>query len=553
LLLISLASCRFSNSRETTTTLNLAIVNEPLSLEYQKIKDGTSISLVQMFNEGLMRINSDGGIEPGLACFYTENKDDTHFIFELRKDLKWSDGTALTAYDFEYSWKKLLNPQLHHPYAYLLFIIDNAEAAKMGQVGLDKVGIKALDDHHLSIKLIKPVPYFPGIVSFSTFYPSKKSIDDQLNENPKSKIQLSCSGPFKVTSWSSNQEIVLTKNDYYWDKKNVSIEKIKVSIVPNEKEAFALYEKGKLDFIGDPFCTLPLEAIEALSKKGLLYKKLVAESNWCEINSTLPLLRNQKVRKALSLALDRASIAEEINGSFIKSSKSFLPRCLKLNNASISSQAQPAKAQQLLLEGIEEEGLEFSMFPTLHLSFTDTQINRYISKALQSQWKDYLGINVILDANKPSQYLKKLQKLDYDLGLINWAADFEDPISYLEVFKSADLSQGNHNFSGWQDQRYVHLLNEASNFKTSKTATYEQRLDQRREHLAEAEQLLLEACPVISLFDRNICWVQNPNLQGIGVSSLGWITFREAKFKESNLKTQADNKKMAEEPPSEHL
>lgn len=503
--------------------LHLALAADPTQFDTRKIKDMSSSALAGMFSEGLVRYNENNQLSPGLAKKYEVSQDGLTYTFTLRKNLTWSDGKPLTAHDFEYSWKKILHPHFSSEHTYIFYAIENAKDVKEGKLPPEKLGCKALDDRHFEVVLERPLIYFPSLCSFYAFHPVQKDIDET---NPRWASQIgnsfpSC-GPFSPVNRAHKSELHLKKNPNYWDAKSVSIEAMHFSIIPDENTVLKLFESGAIDFMGcSEFCSIPIDLIPQYRAKGELHSKGVARSIGYKLNTTLPLLRNQKVRQALSLAIDRAGIVESVAQGTFTPATSFLPPALELSSNLISPVALQEKAQVLFYQGMQEEGITWCELPKLRLSYNDNEISKRIAQALQQQWKDHLGLEVGLECLEWKTYLTKLHKLDYEIGQFGWAADYLEPINYLEVFQYADPIRGSNNETGWENSNYCSLLNEAQ--QASNQQEYQQKL-------TEAEQLLVEACPVLALFHCNINWLQSDRLQNVKTNDLGRVDFKWAKL-----------------------
>lgn len=525
MLMLCLCGCQKVAPPPVQNQLKVALPTDPPQLDSRKSRDVTSIAVVKLFGEGLTRHGFNGQLQPGLATSYEIDESLTRYTFTLREGLKWSDGTPLTAHDFEYTWKKVLDPRFATEYAYMLFVIKNAQAAKQGRRNLEHVGVRALDDLTLEVELSAPVPYFPSMVAFCTFFPVKCDIDSKGSSwSHNITAGFPCSGPYQLMEWKHHKELVLVKNPHYWDACNVSIDSIHISIVPDGITALNLFEKGELDFIGTPFCNIPVESLPEWRQKGLLHSTPVAKSLSYTINTTLPVLRNQKIRQALSLAIDRSSIADNVTLGSMYPSETFLPPAMMLNKNLIPLKAQPSLAQQLFIEGINEEGLSLSELPRLHLSLNNSDIDRSIAQAIQQQWKENLGFEISLESMEWKAYINKIHKLNFEIGRLNWEADFDDPINCLEVYKYADPVLCGNNATGWEDPRFLHLLQEAAT-----APPYE-----RKRILAEAERLLVDACPVIPLFHHSLNWLNSSRLSNLSVSGLGSIDFKWAKLESTS-------------------
>jgi oligopeptide transport system substrate-binding protein len=350
-----------------------------------------------------------------------------------------------------------------------------------------------------------------------------KNIDDQSAhwaQNIEESFP-SC-GPFRLISWKHDNELKLIKNPSYWDQSNVSIQTIHISIIHDESTVLNLFENGEIDFIGViPFSMLPVDSLPTWRQKNRLQSKSVANSLWYKINTTLPFLKNPKVRMALSLAIDRDSISKNVTLGTMFPSTTFLPPSMQLNNNLIPEVALVEKAQRLFLEGIQEEGIELSELPKFKLSINDAEINRRIAQAIQQQWRENLGLDISIESLEWKVYISKLHNLDYEIARLGLAASVNDPTAYLDRFKYSDPIKGGNNDTGWQDLQYIALLDQAS--QTADESS-------RKKILAEAERLIVEASPIISLFHYTVNWMQSAHLSHVCVTDLGQADFKWAKF-----------------------
>ncbi|MCB1108656.1 MAG: peptide ABC transporter substrate-binding protein, partial [Chlamydiia bacterium] len=315
-LLFCLAAALFLGCQSTPGAvkqkLRINFQTDPPTLDPRKGGDMTSSMMHFLLFEGLTRQTPDGPTELGVAKQIDISEDKLTYTFYLR-EANWSDGTPITAHDFEYTWKTMLNPTFPCFNAHLLFPIKNARAAKLGEIPLDAVGVSAADDKTLVVKLEAPTPYFLDLTAFCALYPvCKTAVENDASWSEGPPHHYACNGPFRLVEWKHCNQLKLEKNPHYWERAKVELEEIKVSLIENEHTALQLFEKGKLDIMGSAYTHIPTDATAKFKQLGLLKDYQVPATTACSFNTTKPPFNNIHLRKALSLAIDREAIVKNI-------------------------------------------------------------------------------------------------------------------------------------------------------------------------------------------------------------------------------------------------
>lgn len=218
------------------------------TLDASKVSNTESSMVIGNTMEALYRMDKEGNVEPGVALNHKVSEDGLTYTFNLRKDSKWSNGDTVTAKDFEYSWKRTIDQKTGSEYAWIMYDIAGAEAANLKGESLDKVGVKALDDYTLEVKLTRPVPYFDKLVSFTSFFPqNQKVVEEQGDKYGTTAESVVYNGPFVLSSWKMEDQYTMTKNSDYWDASTVKLDKINFKIVKDANTEVNLYEGGELD------------------------------------------------------------------------------------------------------------------------------------------------------------------------------------------------------------------------------------------------------------------------------------------------------------------
>lgn len=502
--------------------LRLNLYSEPPSLNPTKANDSTSFHVLKMLFEGLTRIQPDGSPAAAIAETINVSKDLKTYTFTLR-DTKWSNGDPVTAYDFEYAWKEVLNPNSQSVYAYQLYVIKNAEEAKSGQADIDTVGIKALDEKTLKVQLEYPTPYFLELTAFPTYYPIHKNLVMKTPEwaNDASDNYI-CNGPFKLNAWQHHNEIEVVKNDNYWDANSVNLQRINMVMIGDESTELSMFENEELHWAGRPISRLPADAIPSLKENGMLNSQAVAGVEWYKFNTGRFPFNNVKMRKAFSYAINRQTIIDNLMPDYHVPATGIVPKPLNLQEEPFFQDGDAQTARTLFNEALEELGITADDLPVIHLSYNSNEAHHRLAQAIQQQWKESLGVTVDLDAAEWKVHINKMRNHDFQIGRLGWVADFRDPVNFLEVFKfKNDEEIGGNNDTQWESPTFISLLDRSA---SSNNAIERQKI------LHTAESLFMDEMPVAPIYFMTDSYVKDPNLKGAFLSGLGDVDFKWAYF-----------------------
>ena len=392
--------------------------------------------------EGLYRQDLDNNPVLGMAAEEPKISDDKlTYTFKIRDDAKWSNGDPVTAGDFVFSWRRLVDPTTAAPYSYMMDgVIANASAVIAGEKQPDELGVKAVDDKTLEIQLERAVPYFKGLLSLAMYYPqNEKFVTEQGEKYASNSDALVYNGPFKLAAWDgTGLSWEYDKNDTYWDKDTVKLDKINVDVVKETSTALNLYDDGQIDrmvLTGEYVQTRQDDPdLKKFPTSSVFFLKFNQERN----GKATP-LANENIRKALSMAFDKQAYADTVlqNGSVPanglvpaglakdpKNDKDF-----RKENGDLSKY-DAKKAQEFWKKGLKELGVD-----KLDLEFLsdDTENAKRSSEFMQGQLEENLdGLKITL-RNVPFKVrIDNNDKQDYDIQLSGWGADFSDPINFLE-------------------------------------------------------------------------------------------------------------------------
>ncbi|WP_194847970.1 peptide ABC transporter substrate-binding protein [Candidatus Neptunochlamydia vexilliferae] len=479
-----------------------------------------SAHIINMLYEGLMRLGPNGEILPGAAESVTISEDQTVYTFYLRDSI-WSNGDPVTAYDFEYAWKKSIDPMSAEAGAFTFYVIKHAKACLKGEKKIDDVGVKALNEKTLRVELSNPTPYFLSLCACTTYSPVHRKSDLNCFEWMGEKNNLICNGPFILKSLQRGVELFLEKNPLYWDVDTVKIRGISVQIVPDAATQFFLFEKGKFDWVGHPFNGLPSEILEDCHRKEILKSIDAEQIVWYFLNTEKPPFKNKNFRKALAYAMDRQKIADYVFALGETPAVGICKGLMSKKNPYFKD-ANLKTAQTFLQKALEEMGLTKDELPPITLTQESSNTMSQVNQAVQQQISQALGVKVEINQSDFPVHFKRLSLGNYEFGSLTWVSWIKDPIYMLDTFRDRSLAT---NMSRWEHPDYQALL---------KKADRERDPVARMEYLRQAEALLMEEMPVIPLCFTRLHYLSNESLKGVYVSPLREIEFRYAYFSEED-------------------
>ncbi|MEA4882321.1 MAG: peptide ABC transporter substrate-binding protein [Clostridia bacterium] len=465
------------------------------------------------FMEGLVRVH-DGKILPGIAKSWDISPDGKTYTFHLR-DAAWSDGSKITAYDFEYGMIRLLDPKTAAEYAWAAYYIENAEEFNTGKLkDPSKLGVKAIDEKTFQIRLINPAPYYLGYLDFYFFYPAKREFVAKWgNAYGADADKLLYNGPFILKEWKHEEELILVKNPKYWNKDAIKLDEIRIPIINDPNTAFNMFENGELDIVN-----IPLNLIPTYLAKGKAQLRYNGANDWIKLNlkSGPAILKNKNFRKALNCGLDReAYINRATKGVYDPATRYILPVVSGIEKKFVQEypldfypkKGDIPKAQQYLKKAMEEMGIKNASDITIEFLIQDDPYTRLMAEALQDIYRQNLGINFAIKQVPYKQKLAQDTAFDYQGVYQGWCPDYDDPMTYLELW----ISSSTYN-AGWSNKKYDDLVD----FARSTTD-----VKKRADAMFEAEKILLEEAVFVPLQFRRDAWLCSDNLKGVVRTYIG--------------------------------
>jgi len=477
---------------------------EPEWLDPNKCADGNGGEIIWNTFAGLVQAHP-ATLEPlpEIATRWDVSPDGRTYTFHLRPS-EWSDGRPLTAHDFVYSFRRLVDPRTASKYATNGSIFKGGEAIGRGQAEPESLGVRAVDDLTLEVELEDPLPYFLSFLTFYSFMPiprhllddlEARGIDPELWTRPEHVV---CNGPYRMTEWVFRQRMLFEKNPRYWDAGHVGLERVRVAMVESYTTALNMYAAGEFDWPGSN-TSLPAEFMDYLAGFADFHRHPYLAAYFYWINTEAEPLDDPLVRRALSLAIDRESLVKYIARGGQIPSADLVPDGLAGYAGLGLPIFDPEEARRLLAEAGYADGSEV---PPITLIYNTSEGHKQVAEAIQQMWTKELGITVELENQEWKVFLSNAELMNFQICRMGWIGDYADPFTFLELLTEAC---GN-NHSNWSSPEYDRLLKEA-NRQTAAAA--------RLALLREAEALALAEQPLIPLYIYTRSQLIKPYVRGI--------------------------------------
>jgi oligopeptide transport system substrate-binding protein len=481
-------------------TIN-ALQGEPDNLDPNRSNFATEAAVVRQVFEPLLVFDKDLKPSPGAASSYDVSPDGKTYTFHLRQGAKWSDGQPVTAKDFEYSFKRILDPATAADYASFFTDVGIVGASDFnaGKGSADAVGVRAKDDNTLEIQLEGPSGYFPNLAALWVVAPVRKDMVEKgagWAQDPSTYIG---NGPFKMSEWVHQDHITLVPNPNYVGQKP-TLTKVTLLMVTSAAADYAAYRNNERDWTLVPDADVAsVRADPQLSKEAHEYTELT--TFWLVMNNGKAPFNNPLVRKAFARAIDREAMIRDIAAGVGKPAISFIPPGMPGFQADLGKDIvfDAAAAKDLLKQaGFADP----TQFPQVNFRFATTSANQSRAEFIQAQLKQNLGLNIQLDSMESKAYQAAYKAKDYDLAWTGWGADYPDPQNWMAPLFGCNASNNKYNYCNPQ-------FDAAAN--KGDTGTDQ---NQRLQAYAQAQGILMTDLPTAPLFYRGRMvlvkpWVQN--------------------------------------------
>lgn len=464
------------------------IKDEPASLDPAKAVGLPEIQVIRDLFEGLTNQDAKGNIIPGVATQW-QTTDNKTWIFTLRKDAKWSNGDPVTANDFVYSWRRLVDPKIGSTFAWFAELagIQNAGAITKGQMTPDKLGVTALDDHRLKVSLDKPVPYFVSLTANFSLYPVPEKVIEKAGKDWVQPGTLVGNGAYKLQERVVNEKLVLVRNDHYWDNAHSVLTKVTFVPINEESSATKRYRADDID-ITESF---PKNMYSMLKKDlpGQVYTPDQLGTYYYAFNTTKGPTADVRVRKALSWSIDRKIIAEKVLGTGEKPAWHFTA------DVTAGFKPKPGFLQQHSQEELNQQAkalLAAAGYGPNHpldltLLYNSSENNQKVAIAVASMWKKNLGVSVKLQNQEWKTYIDSRNTGNFDVIRASWVGDYNEPSTFLSLLTSTHSG----NIAKFNSPEYDALIDKASR---------ETNAEARNGDYNRAEQIIAAQSPIAPIY-----------------------------------------------------
>lgn len=484
--------------------LHVGNLVEPSDLDPQVINSQQDAIIAQALFEGLCEYDPKTCVAmPAMAERWEVAADNLTWTFRLRRNGKWSNGDAVTAHDFVFAFRRILTPSLASEYASMLYVLKNAHALNSGKLAdFTQLGARAADDYTLVLTLDHPAPYLPNMACSAAWYPVHRATIEKFNglaqrgsawTRPGNHVS---NGYFRLVEWLPHQRIRVEKNPHYWDRDNVKLNGVVFYPIESEDAEERTFRAGQLHITS----TMPLAKVQAYreARSPFYNSNMLFGTFFLRLNVQKPPLNDVRVRRALSMAIDREKFVQDV----MKAGQTAAAHLTPPGTAGFTSRAKVPfdveGARKLLAEAGYPEG---KGFPSLELLYNSTEANRLIAEALQQMWNRGLGINITMQNQEARVQNDTMRAGNYQIGRFAWIGDYLDPSTFLDLLTGDSANNMTHWRSADYDRIYAEANQTADNAK-------------RYELFQQLEEILAQECPIIPVYfyAKNI--LRRPEVKG---------------------------------------
>ncbi|HLD73650.1 MAG TPA: peptide ABC transporter substrate-binding protein [Bdellovibrionota bacterium] len=486
--------------KDSIQTFRYSIPTDPPTLDWSKATDSVSIDVIENIMQGLIQYDENLQPAPAIAESWKVLDGGKRYVFNLRKDVKWTDGQLVRAQDFEYSWKRLLNPETAAEYAYFIFDVVGAEDYNTGKTkDASLVAVKALDDFTLEVKLRASASYFLHIPAFMVTYPLRKDVIEKYKDDWIKPENIVTCGAFKLKEVRYKDKIVLVSNPSYFEGEP-KLQEVHALVIKSDHTAVDLYETGKLDILR----RMPPLTIEKYKDHPSRVTLPFLRGYYYGFNITKKPFDDVRVRKAFAMAIDKKVFPELLKGGEVPVT-SWVPPGMAGYEPDVGLKFNPAEARVLLAQAGYPNGKGLSEVTAYFDSRDD---HKMIAEKLQQLWKQNLNVDVKLENQEWKVHLRQIHIDPPQMFRLGWGADFPDPDNFLRLFTS---NSGNNN-TRWGSPEYDRLV---------LGAAAEQDLTKRLKLYKKAQEILLEeGVAIVPLFVSSLNYLVKPHVKGLWMNSM---------------------------------
>ena len=535
-LILSACSNKKSLYSDEGQVFRKIITQDITTLDTALITDAVSSDVAGQTFEGLYSIDKNDKVTLGVAKETPQKSNGGKTLtINLRKDAKWSNGDPVTAHDFVYAWRKVVDPKTASEFAYIMSDIKNADLVNTGKKPLNSLGIKALNKYKLQIDLERPVPYINELLALSTFYPQDAKIAKKYGKKYGTNAERAVyNGPFKVTNWQVEDKIQLVKNNQYWDKKSVKLDKVNYKVLKDQQAGASLYDTNSID---DTIITS--EQVDKYKGSKELNYRLTAATFYIKMNEkTVPEFKNKNLRLAIAQAINKKGYVKTVlnDGSLASNNFTGIGTAKTPDGKDFASTVEsplkynPKVAKQNWEKAKKELGKKEFAFT---MNTQDTPASKIAAEYIKSQVESNLPGVTLKIKQMPFKQKTTLELANnYEATYSGWSPDYPDPTAFLETM-TKDNAQNN---TDWDNKEYNRLLKESNSSLLRET-------EKRNEALQRAESILLHDAPVAPVYQKGEAHLTNPQVKGLQYHKIGPDTTLKHVYIDKSIDRETGKKK----------
>ncbi|WP_432202419.1 peptide ABC transporter substrate-binding protein [Staphylococcus warneri] len=536
--LCTLSGCSNSKSlySDEGQVFRKVIPQDMTTLDTTLMTESVSSDVAGQVFEGLYTMDKRDQAEPAVATkLPKKSKDGKTLTINLRKDAKWSNGDPVTANDFVFAWRKVVDPKTGSEFAYIMSDIKNADQVNAGKKPVKDLGIKALNKYKLQVKLERPVPYINELLALNTFDPQNEKVANKYGKDYGTTADKAVyNGPFKVVNWQVEDKIQLVKNKDYWDKNNVKLSRVNYKVLKDNQAGAALYDTNSVDD-----AIIAAEQVDKYKNSIALNKRLTAGTFFIKLNEKqVPEFKNKHLRLAISKAINKKQYVKSVfnDGSLAsnnftafgtsktpegKDFASTINSPLKYNEKEAKENWKKAK---------KELGKKKVMFT---LNVQDTPVQKISAEYIKSQIEKNLpGVQMKVKQLPFKQKTNLELANNYEASYSGWVPDYPDPTAFLQTMTTGN-SQNN---TAWSNKEYDKLIKDAN-------GKLLQNEDERNATLQKAERILLNEAPVAPVYQKGEAHLTNPQVKGLVYHKVGPDTTLKDVYIDKSIDRETGKKK----------
>ena len=501
--------------------LNVGRMAELFDMDSTIATEADCLEVISAIIEPLFVTAADGTPVNALCASYETNEESTEYVFHIREDANWMNGVPVTADDFVYAWRRLVDPVTASEYSFMMEVaaVKNATPIISGELPIEELGVSAVDSKTLKVELDHPVSYFLNLMTFPSFCPINEAFATELgSEYALGADKLLCCGPFYMSAWDvGGNTYQLKKNPSYYDADKVNLDEINFQIIKDPQQTMLAYENGTLDYVrlsGDQIVKYQtMDGFTRIEEGYLWYLSPNLNPKSEEYSCGL---ENENLRMAIALSYDKDVICYEILQDGSTPADFAIPNRLAIGpdgkdfreTSPLYLQTDKAKAQEYWEAAKEELGVDEV---TIELLYDDSDSTPLIAQFLQSEIENNLpGVHINLKSQPKKSRTELMQNREYQLGLTRWGPDYADPMTYLDMWTTGST----YNYGEWSNEEYDKLIADANGDLAN-------RYEERWEALKQAEALVMEHAVILPVYQKGTAAMVRPGITGLAFFPVG--------------------------------